>query len=99
MSIMPAMFEAMVDQRLGDMTPYLFCKQLNRYFDTCSSIGLHRDGVPYTMSLKSASVEVFNWNLLNEIAFVVQRKRFALVVGMEVTLLILCWSYVLGARR
>jgi hypothetical protein len=40
-------------------------------------LGFHGDGVPYTKSLKSASIEVFNWNLLNE--FDSERHLFATV--------------------
>jgi uncharacterized protein YacL (UPF0231 family) len=31
------------------------------------SLAVHGDGVPYTMYLKSASVEVSDWNLTNEV--------------------------------
>ena len=44
-----------------------FCEQFNRDPDTCMCIGFHGDGVPYTKFLKSDSVEVCNWNLVNEV--------------------------------
>ena len=64
------------DQRLGDMNRK-FCKDFKLDYDTCICLGFHGDGVPYTKSLKSASIEVFNWNLLNE--FDSERHLFATV--------------------
>jgi hypothetical protein len=64
------------DQSLGDMKRK-FCKDFKLDYDTCICLGFHGDGVPYTKSLKSASIEVFNWNLLNE--FDSERHLFATV--------------------
>ena len=51
------------DQRLGDMNRK-FCKDFKLDYDTCICLGFHGDGVPYTKSLKSASIEVFKRNLI-----------------------------------
>jgi hypothetical protein len=64
------------DQRLGDMKRK-FCQDFKLDCDTCICLGFHGDGVPYTKSLKSASIDVFNWNLLNE--FDSERHLFATV--------------------
>jgi hypothetical protein len=53
------------DQMFGDMKRKS-CKDFKLDYDTCICIGFHGYGVPYTKSPKSASIEVFNWNLLNE---------------------------------
>ncbi len=58
--------EARVDQMLGDMIRQ-FCKEFKRDSGTCICIGFHGGGVRYTKYLKSASAEVFNWNLTNEV--------------------------------
>ena len=63
-------------QRLGDMNRK-FCNDFKLDYDACICLGFHGDGVPYTKSLKSASIEVFNWNLLNE--FDSERHLFATV--------------------
>ena len=61
--------EARVDQRLGDMNGHFLAKQFTRDPDTCLCIGVHGNCAPYTKYLKSASVEVLNWNLLNDVDF------------------------------
>ena len=68
--------EDRLDQKLGAMK-LQFCKRFQKNPDTCLCLGFHGDGVPYTKSLKSASVAVFNWNLLN--ALDSERHLFATV--------------------